>query len=330
MATLKDIAEYAGVSVSTVSYVLNGKKAMSGEVHRRILDAAEALRYVPNKSAVSLKTNISRTIGVLMPHFSSIFFVEMLQAIEEVTYEHGYGVILSLSHEDTQREQRCLRNLLGERIDGLLMVANDPGNDPISGPLSVPVVKLYQSARAQDYCCTCVSFDAGQMAGAYLIEKGLYPCALIAYSPTLSTIADRVEGFFDACRRRGLEARKDLLVWRDGNSFLEGFRGAQELLDRRANGEAIRAIYVCNDMMALGVIRALHERGVRMPEDVAVMGHDNIQMAGMVFPALTTVDIRGVEWARIGAKMLIDLMKGRPVDKRQVILQPRLVIRESA
>ena len=330
MSTLKDIAERAGVSISTVSYVLNGKKSVSGEVNRRILDAAEALRYVPNKSAVSLKTNISRTIGVLMPHFSSIFFVEMLQAIEDVAYEHGYSVIFSLSHEDNQREQRCLRNLLGEQIDGLLLVANDPANDPIPGPLSVPVVKLYRSMGERDCCCSSVSYDAGRMAGAYLAQKNSFPCAMIAYAPTLTTITDRVEGFFDACRERGLEVRKDLLLWRDGSSFQEGYLGALELLERRANGERIRAVYACNDVMALGVIRALHERGVRIPQDIAVMGHDNIQLAGMGFPALTTVDIRGEESARIGARMLIDLMAGRSVNERQVILRPKLVIRESA
>lgn len=326
MVTLKDIALAVGVSVSTVSYVLNGKGKTRPETAQLIRDTAQRLGYVPNASAVMLRTQKSKAIGVLLPQFTTFFFVNVINAIENVLYQNGYNMLLSTSHNNLNRELSGMQNLMSSHIAGLMVVATDRFYEPIPKNLNIPVLRMYESVNEDDVCISVSNSIGGRLAGEHLLNRNLFPVACIGRNPYSHTIVERVTAFRKVMAEGGHPVNKKLIISLDEQTFEGGYRGTLQLLEQ---GIPFRSIFACTDNIALGALRALNEKGYKVPQDIAIIGYDNTLVSEMTYPSLSTIDMRANDLGKQATRMMLNLIEEKPMVERRLLLVPQLVTRES-
>lgn len=326
MVTLKDIALRAGVSISTVSHVLNNQGRASVETEEKIRALVKELHYVPNHNASSLRTKQSKTIGVLVPQFDTLFFVEVVKSIEDVLYSHGYNMLLSTSHEDLEREQKGVQSLLGQRVAGLMITSSARDQEFLPQNIDTPVVKMYESNDKKDHYIYVDNYISGYLLSKHILERHLYPVACVGYGTYPDTIRERFSSLISYMEESGHPILKEAIISNPIQSFESGYQSTIELIKK---GVEFRSIFACTDVVALGVLRALSENGFSVPKDVAVIGYDNTPLAKMSLPALTTVDMQAKELGKQGAKLLIDMIEENNIEEQQIMLTPRIVVRES-
>lgn len=328
-ATIRDVAQHAGVSAGTVSRVLNGATAPE-ETRRRVAAAVRALGYVPNHAARSLKRQATEQIALVIPDVANPVYVQMATSVQRVAAERGYQLSLVSTHNGATDERTILRGLHRRQLDGMVLVSLRPG----------PVL-LEQIRDAAERLCLIGSFPddlavdavrvdsaAGvDMAVAHLVEGGRRRIAMVNGTPDTVPAERRAAGFLDAFLTRGLEVPSDRMVAGDFTTP-SGYRAVDELLTRVPD---VDAIFCANDAMAIGVLRRLRELGRDVPDDVAVVGMDDIDMAAMTAPTLTSVSLRAEERGRLAAELLLERLGAtEPVAHRVVHVRPALVVRESS
>ena len=276
MASLKDVAKLAGVSIATVSYVLRGTKVVSSEVERRVRQAVRALDYQPNRTAQALRTGRSGTLGLIVPDLTNPFFPLLVQAIETTGRALGYALILIDSQNDPATERQGLELLASYNVEGAIWipVADAPGE-----PWRFPTVVVDRPLEGFDVV-QADHAQGGELLAAYAVRLGHRRVGLLSGPRTLASAAERRDGFLRAA------AGKLEVVWeREAPFALELPPEVVQLLWRR---EA--TLVVCsNDTLAVGVVRAVHERGWRVPDDLSVLGFDDVPWAALVEPPLSTV-----------------------------------------
>ncbi len=329
MATIKDVAERAGVSVTTVSHVLNETRYVSPELAARVWEAVEALDYQPNAVARSLRRKRTHTLGMIIPDNSNPFFAEVARGIEDVCFDLGYNVILCNSDQTSHKERRYIDLLTEKRVDGIVFVATGDRAEHLETVLArrVPVVVI--DRELQDIQCDRVLTDnraGGRQATEHLIRRGCRRIACIAGPSDVTPSWERVWGYQDALAAAGLPFDEHL-VRRGDFQAASGYAAMRELL---ALPNPPTGVFACNDMMAIGAICAISEAGLAIPDDIAVVGFDDIALASYTNPPLTTVAQPRQEMGRLAAELLIERIsnRGRPPQRR--LLQTRLVIRQSA
>jgi len=328
---IKDIAEDAGVSIATVSRVLNNSQPVSEELRRRVMDSVERLNYQPNLVARSLRTRRTLVVGVLVPNISNPYFTDIVRAIEDVAMEAGYVVTVCSSDQDLQKEQRYLQVLRHRLVDGALVAVADRLQSDVSPLLASDVPVVLVDRRAEGAACDSVTVDVRQ--GAYqavehLISRGYRRIAIIAGPDSVSTAVDKLEGYKQALRDNGLPVDDNLIFM--GNYTEEG--GAEMARQMFQMPEPPRAVLVANNLMALGFFRIVREYGLRVPHDVAYVSFDDSKWASLVTPPVTLVDQPTYEVGRIATELLLDRMQGDEADDttpRRVVLRPRMIIRGS-
>jgi LacI family transcriptional regulator len=326
---LRDIAQLAGVSVITVSRALNDRPDVSPQTRERVRSIAERVGYSPNLLAKSLVSGLTQTIGLVVTDCTDPYYATLIRAVVEVTDREGFGLLLATSNEDPAREQRGLSLLSGRRIDGLLLTAVNVDAPQVREFLrgSLPVVLL--SRRPRRYRGPFVGIDnvrAARTAVRHLCELGHRRLVLIGRSGPASSARERLAGFREELKARGLFCGDQTAV-RLVEPTVAGGRGAVPWilgLDPRPT-----AIVAYNDAQAIGVIKGLQEAGLAVPDDISVVGFDDIAMAALFEPALTTVAQPIDEIGRCGAEMLIRRIRGEREDRSAVVLPSRLVVRES-
>ena len=303
MATIKDVARLAGVSVATVSRVLNGSAVVSAPRRGRVQKAAARLNYSPNVAARSLITNRTHTIGVLLPDLFGEFFSEVIRGIDHAARDAQLHLLLSSSHADTEELIAALRAMHG-RIDGMIVMAPD-----IAAPKAleraraeIPLVLIDPGLGAR----SCDSISISNHEGAYLLVKHLLDLghrriATITGPPGNIDAEQRLAGYHKALKDSGGERDPELEIAGDF-SEPSGYEGAMRLL---ALPRAPTAVFAANDYMAVGVLGALSDAGVRVPQDMAVGGFDDIAMARYLNPPLTTVRVDAYRLGRRAAEWLI-------------------------
>lgn len=288
--TIREVASRAGVSVATVSRVFNDTAPVSATTRRRVFDAASALRYVPNLAARSLITRRTHTLGILIPDLHGEFFSEIMRGIDQVANQHGYHLLVTNSHGDRDAAEIATRNMRG-RVDGLILMAPEMDGDFLARvvPDHIPVIMINSSVDmvGRD------SLRVNNFQGAYdmvghLIAHGHTRIALLKGSDSNNDARERARGYRSALTDAGLDASLELELAGD---FTEsaGFAGALRLLSLE---NPPTAIFASNDSMAIGALSALRQRGVRVPDDVAVAGFDDIPIAAYLTPTLTSVRVR--------------------------------------
>ncbi|MBC7812399.1 MAG: LacI family DNA-binding transcriptional regulator [Burkholderiales bacterium] len=328
MATIHDVAHRAGVSTSTVSHVINDTRFVSDETRTRVLQAINELSYQPNRVARSLRARRTHTLGVLLPNSANPFFADMLLGVEAVAYDHGYSVIFGNAIEDPQRELSYLEVLLATQVDGILLISTGIFNEALKtvSARDVPVVLVDRSTEqlGVDSVLTDNAYG-GALATQHLLSLGHRRIGCITGPPELIPMAFRIDGYRRAMAEAGVEVDETLIV--NGDFQHEsGYNGCRKLL---SHPEPPTAIFVFNDLMAVGALCALHEAGLRVPEDVSVIGYDNVPLASYTVPRLTTIGQPSQMMGRMATEMLVSRVKNPDLPPRHQLLDVTLIERAS-
>ncbi|WP_438432792.1 LacI family DNA-binding transcriptional regulator [Gorillibacterium sp. sgz500922] len=289
--TIKDVARAAKVSIATVSRVLNNLSGYSEETRRRVYDAIEQLDYQPNAIARGLINKRTRTLGVLVPSVSSAFSAAILRGIEDTAHAQGYSVVVCNTHSEDRRTLEYLQVLAEKQADGLIL-ASDPLKDEIHAMtrrMRIPLVLVSSLSPTPEVPHVRVDdYRAAYDAVSYLIEKGHRRILMLSGSVE-DRIAGlpRIEGYRDALQEHGLPFRSEDVV-RGDFLFRSGYDAMEAVLAERRPPE-FTAVFAASDEMALAVMAAAGKQGLRIPDDLSVMGYDDTQLATMVYPPLTTV-----------------------------------------
>ncbi|MBY5980013.1 LacI family DNA-binding transcriptional regulator [Ferrimonas balearica] len=329
MATIKDVARLAGVSTTTVSHVLNETRFVSEDAKARVMQAVAALNYVPNTVARSLKGGSSRVLGMLVTDTNNPFYADLIQWVDRVAYRHGYNLMLCNTQGNADRARDYLAMLAQRRVDGMLLMSSDTQQETmadLSERLAMPAVVMDSAPAEAGYDRILDDSEmGGELAVTHLIEQGHQRIGLLAGPLSKRNSQSRLSGYRHALTKAGLAA-DDNWVCSDELSFEGGYRAMHALLARK---QQLTAVFASNDLMAMGAMRALMEAGLRVPEDVSVVGYDDIPAARYCNPPLTTVRQPMEALAEQALSMLLDRIREPSLPGRQVVLPPALVGRDS-
>ncbi|PAR35549.1 substrate-binding domain-containing protein [Vibrio metoecus] len=329
MATMKDIARLAGVSTSTVSHVINKSRFVSDEIAERVNNAAQQLNYAPSALARSLKMNRTKTIGMLVTTSTNPFFGEVVKGVERSCYHKGYNLILCNTEGDNQRMKASINTLLQKRVDGLLLMCSTLEGerlDVFDRYPDIPVVVmdwgpiLFASDKIQDN-----SLQGGYMAAKHLIECGHKDIGCITGPLIRHQAQMRYEGYKRALAEAGIAINPDWIV--ESDFECEGGYQAFEKLYQR--NKLPSALFVSNDMMAMGVIQAASQRGLRVPDDLSLIGYDDVHIAKFMTPALTTIHQPKYRLGKAAVDTLLYRLENPDTTAQVVQLEPTLVVRSS-
>lgn len=324
--SIQDVAKAAGVSLGTVSRVLNDAPNVSPAMRAKVLEAIERLDYQPRSAARSLASGSSRSVALILPNLANPFFAAVAAGIEEVTDASGYVVIVCSASATAERERRYLKILAARQVDGLLVVGSnfEPAElDRLTG--GTPVIQLDREKRSPD--AIVVKLDhrlGGYLATEHLLGLGHRDVAFIGDREDNDPSRARYWGYQDALSEHGIDEQGPLIA-RGELSIAGGMSAARDLLARRV---PFTAVFAMNDLMAVGAMVALREAGLRIADDVSVVGFDDIELAACTSPGLTTIRQPAHELGRRAAETLLARIQQQPYHTR-VILDPELIIRES-
>jgi LacI family transcriptional regulator len=317
------------VSSATVSHVLNGTRYVAKETDARVRQAMDELRYEVNSVAQSLKLNRSRMLGLIVSDIANPFFTALVRGVDDVARSRGYTLILCNSELDPEQELRYLRLLRQKRADGMVLASTGVYHryydQLIEG--GCPLVCVDQAIAG--LACDAVLLD--NEAGAYdavthLIRLGHRRIGIVGGAPVVATSGERLAGYRRALREHNLA--EDLELVREGNSRMNG--GYDRTLELVDLPRPPSAIFTTNNLTTLGAMAALRRRGLRVPDDVAVVGFDDFEWTEFFQPRLTTVAQPTDEFGRSAGELLIARIEHGMADKpKRVVLSPRLIVRES-
>lgn len=330
IVTIKDVAKRAGVSLGTVSNVVNGLQSVKKENREKVLKAMEELEYIPNFTAQTLKTNKSKTIGLILPTIVNPFYPAVAKGVEDTANRLGYNVILCNSERDAIKETHYMDMLISTRAAGVILIKSKMTDEQIS-QYSKKITLILVDSRP-DFKENIDMIEAANYEGSFkAVEYLLYTLnhIKIAYiSGDLKTKSDidRLNGYKDAVKGKAHEINEEYIKVGDFK-WESGYNYAIELLSMKNRPTAI----CCgNDLMAIGVIKAARKLGIKVPEELSVVGFDDIDMCELIIPALTTVRQPKYDQGDKAARVLFDKIKNgdRHVEKNYV-LSTDLMIRQS-
>ena len=328
MATLKEVARLAGVHPSTISRALRNDPNLriTEETRRRILEAIEAVNYHPNRVARSLRAQRTNVLALMVPDITNPFFAVMLRGVEDAAGAEGFSVIVCNTDERDEKVRAYLQILMGRLIDGML-IATAKRHDPTvmqlcrEGYAIVLVNRLCEQAEVPS-----VGVDESlgtRLAVEHLIALGHRRIAHIAGPDTVSTAHVRRSTFEQVLEEHGLEVRSEWVV-AGGFNRRSGYLAMQRLL---ALPQRPTAILAANDLVALGAMTAAREAGLRIPQELSVVGYNDIPIAAELIPPLTTVRVPMNQMGARAAELLIARITGRALAEQRVVLLPELVVR---
>lgn len=330
--TLTDVARLAKVSVSTASLALNNKSRVGKDTRERVLEAARKLNYYPNAMARGLITQKSGTIGLVVTDVANPYFGSMTHFIEQAVRERGYNLILGVSNDDMELEKRIVRQFIGQRVDGILLVPVHKENVDIGHVfelqrLGVPFVFTscyYPGVNASWVMC---DLEKGSyMLTRYLLDTGHRRIMFLSGALGAVSFDLRRRGFRTALREAGLSLDERLIGICRSPSFDGGYERTKQQLNDGLHPDAITAI---NDVMALGSLKAVLEKGFKVPSDISIAGYDDVIFSSISEVPLTTVRQPIREIGEKSVEILTDMIAGRQGEVMHVSLEPELVIRQS-
>lgn len=328
-ATIKEVALEAGVSIATVSRVLNEQNSVSIELSEQVQAAVQKLNYRPNGIARALKISKSRCIGLIIPDIENPFFPALVRGVEDAAQKQGYAVILCNTDGKPEEEKAYLKFLLSKQVDGILFVGNlnYEENKNWLSILPVPLVLLDRPMSGAPFPTVLVDNELGALLAVdHLIKEGRCHIGIIGGKSHSSTSNQRVHGAMQSLKNHGYSFDEQLLG--TGHfTFDGGYQAAETLI---SSGHFFDAIFVANDMMAIGVIECLRKYGKQVPSDVAIVGFDDIRMAEWYQPSLTTVKQPVYDMGQVAVKIMVEQIKGASFDNNHRILEPKLIIRHSS
>jgi LacI family transcriptional regulator len=333
MVTIKDVAEKAQVSITTVSHVVNGTRYVSDELKARVFTVMEQLNYHPNSLARSLRVGQTNTIGLISPDNSNPFFAEIARLIEDEGYNNGYSVILCNTDDDEAKEARYVDVLIAKQADGVIFMSAGESIDCLQRLWDQNIPIVVTDREVPNALADMVLVDSqkgGYLVTRYLIELGHKRIACITGPTRATPSGQRVLGFDQAMAEAGLAVNPIYITNGDFRSQ-SGELAMNRLLALKTPPTAV---FACNDLMAIGAIRAARNNGLRIPEDISIAGYDDISFSQAMHPALTTVSQPYSEITKIATDLLIQRISehrqnNRAKEFKRFLLDPKLVIRDS-
>jgi len=332
--TMKRIAGELGVSITTVSKVLNNREDIGHATRARVLAKVAELGYQPNAVARSLTLRRTHTLGIVIPDLMHSFFVEIVAGIEAAASARGYGLLLCSSNEDSGKERQELDMLRQRQVDGVVLasVTADGNTDLLQqiASLGMGLVMIDRDDHPDVLCDRVVTDDleVGRLATAHLMSQGRKAVAHITGTQVLHA-KRRADGYRAAMKAAGVRIRPEWIV-RGGFKEADGYRGMQKLLSIRPR---VDAVFAANDPAAIGALKAIWDAGLKVPDDVAVIGAGDIAMGDMLRVPLSTVSWSREEQGRAAAQLLLDRIGATGLDPRRpqrIIIPPRLIVRRSS
>jgi LacI family transcriptional regulator len=326
--TMRDVAALAGVSVQTVSAVINGKPGITEETTARVLAVIKQLGYHPDYTARSLRSGRRRTIALLVSNVANSVLGRMASAAEDYAYANDYNLVLYNTHDDAQREMSYVNTAAQRSVDGVLFVAaNQPHKaQQILEAVGIPSVII--DRIPEGYSGPSVGLDnvkAGRLAAEHLLGLGHLRLAHIPAPPGPRLSRERQTGFIQTVESSGIPAQVQVeRVTQFGCQ--PGYEAMQRLLRHKVLPSAV---FAATDLAAIGAMHAIRECGLSVPHDISVVGLDNIDVAAYQNPPLTTIRQFVTQLAALGVQMLLDILAGKQPTPPQVVIEPALVIRQS-
>ena len=325
---MRDVAERAGVSVTTVSHVVNETRPVSDELRQRVLTTMDELGYQPNRLARSLRLQETHTIGMIVPDSANPFFAEVARGIEDTSFEQSYNVILCNSDGNLDKELLYTNVLVEKQVDGILFVAAGVSTEHIRALQTRRMPLVLVDRDIPGVAVDSVLTDnarGGWQAIHYLIELGHRRIGCITGPSDVTPSAERVTGYRQTLREAGIAVDENLVVKGDFQ-YQSGFRATQQLLGMN---DPPTAIFACNDLMAVGAISAVIESGRKVPADLSVIGFDDVPLASFTNPPLTTIAQPKYEMGALATTMLLERVQDRDMPPRRKLLDTSLFVRHS-
>lgn len=329
MATIKDVAKLASVSTTTVSHVINKTRFVAEATQKRVWEAVEELNYAPSAVARSLKCNTTRTIGMLVTQSFNPFFAEVMHGVENYCYKQGYTLFMCNTEGDLDKQKHYLRMLSEKRVDGLLVMCSDLNEQLLTllekntelpmvimdwGPDSPHTDKIIDNSE-----------KGGYLATKHLIENGHTQIACITGQADKTTCKERVHGFQRAHEEANLSVKSEWILEGDFECA-----SASKAVDKLLAMEVRpTALFCFNDIMALAAISRIKQSGLRVPEDISVIGYDNIELSAYFSPPLTTIHQPKRRVGKTAVEILLERIKDKHHERRIFEMQPEVVSRSS-
>ncbi|MBL4931415.1 LacI family DNA-binding transcriptional regulator [Clostridium paridis] len=330
MATsIKDVAREAGVSIATVSRVLNDIDVVNEETKKKVVDAIKKLGYRPNIVARSLKTQRTKTIGILVPDISSQFYPEVVRGAEDVSNIYDYNVILCNSDFDGEKEKEYLKVLKEKMVDGVLYMSSSLQDETLDLINELDLKTVLVETKDKEGTLPSVIIDnvkATYDATKYLLDKGLKNIGYIGMEKeALNAWAERYNGYEKALKEANVKVDENLTFFKSLKANT-GYEGINEIL---SSGKKLDGLVCGSDEVAMGAINALRDKGIKVPEDVKVIGFNNISVAELFYPKITTVAQPMYDMGSVAMRMLIKIINQKPIDQAHYVLEHELIERES-
>ncbi|NRD75550.1 substrate-binding domain-containing protein [Shewanella sp. VB17] len=326
MTTIRDVAKLAGVSTTTVSHVLNKTRFVSAESKTKVEAAVIELNYVPNTVARSLKGGSSRVLGMLVTDSNNPFYANLIQWVDQVAYRHGYNLILCNTQGDIQRAKDYMSMLSQRRVDGMIMMSSDVRQLPVSSYGTIPMVMLDSGPERAGYDRILDDSElGGYMATNHLLKSGHRSIGLLAGPLEKSNSQNRIAGYRRAMAEANVEVDEGWI--QSGEFSYEGGVVAMTLLLNQQR--AVTSVFASNDLMAMGAMRVAGEHGLIIPQDLSMVGYDDIPGAQYFNPPLTTMRQPLEMMAEQAIAMLLTRMQSPDREGQRTLLGPSLITRGS-
>lgn len=330
MATIKDVAKHAGVSTTTVSHVINKTRFVAEDTTKAVWDAIKTLSYSPSAVARSLKINTTKSIGMIITTSESPFFAEIVLAVEELCYSKGYSLFLCNTQNKPEKIQNHLDMLIKKRVDGILVMCSEYSDNAfdIFENTNVPMVIMdWGVSDERSDLILDHGFDGGYLAIEHLIENGHKDIAIISCSLDKEIAKSRFDGVKKALADAGLSIREEWI--QEGDFEPEG--GYECMNNLLKNDKLPTAVFCFNDVMALGAISAITEKGLSVPQDISVIGYDNVHSSRFYAPPLTTIHQSKSRLGAAALELLLERIENNEGAKEPKVLEffPELVKRKS-
>lgn len=327
--TLKDIAREIGVSTTTVSKVLNNSGSISKKMSSKILDKAREMNYSPNLVAKSMRIKTTNTIGVVISDSSHSFFPLVIQGIEEAASKKNYNILLCNTHSNKEIEKNVINVLLSKRVDGIILVSSmlvEKKDLEFVELIAVPIVYLIRRPDFEGFdIVTNDNFKGSRMMVDYLLKTGSKEIYYINLPGNSPSGLDRLDGYKFALMNNDVKYNSEL-IFSVNPTIEDGYNKTVEIL--KLNNE-INTIYCGCDIIAIGVIEAILEKGLRIPEDIRVASYDDIEYAQYLKVPLTTIKQPKYEIGSAGFKLLLNKISSNDNQTNHIVLEPKLIIRKS-
>lgn len=328
--TIKDIAQEAGVSIATVSKVLNKKDHhISAATVERIMKIVQEYNYIPNGLASSMVTKKTKTLGLLIPDITNPFFPEIARGVEDKANEEGYSVIYCNTDDDLVKEEKCLSMLVEKMVDAIIIVpsASRTIDYHCLKNISIPIIFVDRDLDIEDYTAKVLvdNYEGSYKAVTYLIKQGYSKIAFITGPSSTKTSQLRLKGYKEALLHHKIDYNEHYVLQ---GSFKRqwGKEAVHYLLDHQIDFDAV---YCGDDMIAIGAMKALKDKSFRIPEDIGIMGYDNIYISEVVEPALSTVRQPNYDMGTEAVTIALDAIEDKRVKGKVIVLQTDLMIRKS-